>query len=398
MKILKLAVQGFRSLYDIEWAPANLNVVIGPNASGKSNLLRLLEMVSASAQGGLGRYVQREGGIESLVWDGTSDGIRVRVKVSPAEEWRDSTRDALTYELTLARFSGKSVYQIQHELLGKFYRCEAGEMAGPFKLLERDPYRAVVFDDEQRRFVAQQESLPEDETLLSAAAGPFTANPTVPAFQRQLASWTVYQDLHTNREATIRQATVARPQKRVSPDGQNLTSVLHTLYTGEREFKREVDAAMKAAYGQEFEELIFPPAADQRIQLRVRWRSLHREQSAADLSDGTIRFLFLLAVLANPDPPHLVAIDEPETGLHPSMFPIVAEYASQAARRSQVIFTTHSPSFLDAFRDVALSTTVVDWKEGKTSLRVRSGDELAYWLKEYSLGELFRSGELEAVE
>src|SRR4051794_34893648 len=82
--------------------------------------------------------------------------------------------------------------------------------------------------------------------------------------------------------------------------------------------------AMRAAFGNDFEKLVFPPAADQRIHMRIRWRSLKREQSAADLSDGTLRFLFLLAVLANPSPPPVIAIDEPETGLHPSMFPIVA--------------------------------------------------------------------------
>lgn len=105
---------------------------------------------------------------------------------------------------------------------------------------------------------------------------------------------------------------------------------------------------MKAAYGDDFEELVFPPAADQRIQLRVRWKSLKREQTAADLSDGTLRFLFLLTVLASPSPAALVAIDEPETGLHPAMLPIVAEYAVDASSRTQVILTTHSPQLLDA--------------------------------------------------
>ena len=143
---------------------------------------------------------------------------------------------------------------------------------------------------------------------------------------------------------------------------------------------------------------MFPPAADQRIQLRVRWKSLHREQSAADLSDGTLRFLFLLAVLANPDPPPLIAVDEPETGLHPAMLPIVAEYAIQASTRTQVILATHSPSFLDAFSGHAPTTTVVEWIDGRTRLSVRSGDDLDYWLKDYTLGELYRSGQLEVVE
>ena len=140
---------------------------------------------------------------------------------------------------------------------------------------------------------------------------------------------------------------------------------------------------------------MFPPAADQRIQLRVRWKTLSREQSAADLSDGTLRFLFLLTVLASPNPAPLIAIDEPETGLHPSMLPIIAEYAVDASERTQVILTTHSPQLLDAFEDVIPKTTVVKWVEGKTVLQNVGGEQLEHWLTEYSLGSLFRSGELE---
>jgi predicted ATPase len=90
---------------------------------------------------------------------------------------------------------------------------------------------------------------------------------------------------------------------------------------------------MAAAFGDEFEELVFPPAADQRVQMRIRWKSLKREQSAADISDGTLRFLLLLTILASPEAAPLIAIDEPETGLHPSMLPIIA---SMRARRRSV--------------------------------------------------------------
>jgi predicted ATPase len=149
---------------------------------------------------------------------------------------------------------------------------------------------------------------------------------------------------------------------------------------------------------QPFKDLVFPAAADQRIQLRIRWRSLQREQTAADLSDGTLRFLFLLAVLANPAPPGVVAIDDPETGLHPAMLPIVAEYAVEASRRSQVILTTHSAELLDAFTEAAPTTTIVTWEDGETRLQVVSDDVLRHWLAEYTLGKLFRAGELEAMQ
>jgi predicted ATPase len=133
------------------------------------------------------------------------------------------------------------------------------------------------------------------------------------------------------------------------------------------------------------------------VQLRVRWKSLRSEQSAADLSDGTIRFLLLLAILANPNPPGLIAIDEPETGLHPSMLPLVAEHAAEAAQRTQVILTTHSAQLLDAFTATPPTTTVTRWEDGETRLSVVDGEELARWLDAYTLGALFRSGELEGM-
>jgi predicted ATPase len=75
MKISALKVKGFRSLAAVDWQPGDLNILIGPNASGKSNLLRVFEMLSASAREGLEKYVQREGGMEPLVWDGSASSI-----------------------------------------------------------------------------------------------------------------------------------------------------------------------------------------------------------------------------------------------------------------------------------------------------------------------------------
>lgn len=79
------------------------------------------------------------------------------------------------------------------------------------------------------------------------------------------------------------------------------------------------------------------------------------------------------------------------------MLPIVAEYAREASNHSQVILTTHSPEFLNAFGDCTLTTTVTEWRDGQTQLRVLSQEELGYWLKKYSLGELYRSQQLEAM-
>jgi predicted ATPase len=397
MRILDIHINGYRSLADVKWQPEPLNVLIGPNGSGKSNVLRALQTLSTAATGGLSKLVQRDGGMERLVWDGQKEDIRFQVKLSPADGFDDEIRDSLTYQLELNRIGLSSSYRIEQELLGNFYKMDTGESNQPFKLLERTPHHAAVFDPKLYEVIVDEE-LNEAESLLSVAGGPLSVNSHIRDFRKGLSGWKIYEDVHTNRDAEIRQAAVTRNETTVDPNGQNLISVLHTLYSTDRDFKNELNLAMKAAFGDEFEELVFPPAADQRIQLRVRWRSLKREQSAADLSDGTLRFLFLIAVLANPNPPSLIAIDEPESGLHPSMLPIIAEYARDASLRSQIILTTHSPGFLDAFGDQPPNTVVVDWRDGMTSLRPVSGEKLKYWLKQYTLGELFSSRELEAMQ
>ena len=406
MRIIELAIEGYRSFKSQTWRPGDLNVVIGPNASGKSNLLRVLEMIGQAAQGRLGRHVQQEGGMDALVWDGQAEAVAVRVKMTPIPPYNDVARDALSYELRLRRLGTLSSYRIERELL-------ANQLQMP--LLQRDPQQGAVYSMEDQKLaphgsktttttpapehpvVARSESLPEEEPLMASLGGPFTPNRIVSEFARELASWGIYPAFFTGRDAPVRKAAVARHEKRLQPDGQNLITVLHTLYSDNREFKEDLNTGMRAAFGDDFEELVFPPAADQRIQLRIAWKSLRRAAPSADLSDGTLRFLYLLAILANPDPPGLIAIDEPETGLHPTMLRIVAEYARDAAGRTQVVLTTHSPELLDAFGDDPPTTTVTDWSEGQTMLRVLAGENLDYWLKKYTLGELYRSWELEAM-
>jgi len=106
----------------------------------------------------------------------------------------------------------------------------------------------------------------------------------------------------------------------------------------------------------------------------------------------------LVAILANADQVSLIAIDEPETGLHPRMLRIVAELAAAAAERSTILLTTHSPEFLNAFPQGDIpTTTVAELVDGQTEFSPKHGEELKRWLKEYSLGELLASGDLEAL-
>jgi predicted ATPase len=380
MGIEELTIKGFRSLRDVTWKPGKLNVVIGPNGSGKSNLLQALELLQSAGAGTLPEEILRRGGIAPLLYDEQARVIDWRFRAQTNE-------DPYIYQIALQRLGDSSSYRVQSESL------DSGKIA----LIQRDTNRLDFLDRNEIRIEASKEIVPEDQSAVAKVTFPGLVHSKVLNFQRHLTSWRIYQDLRVDRSAPLRQAVVSRFEKRIAPDGQNAIAVLHTLYSSDRDFKENVDAAMRAAFGLDYEELAFPPAADQLVQLRLRWRSLKTPQSAANLSDGTLRFLLLIAILANPDPGDLIAIDEPETGLHPRMLPLVAELAADAAEKAQVIFTTHSPQFLDAFREEPPTTTVAQWVDGETQLSVLDGEELRRWLKDYSLGSLFLSGELEGL-
>jgi len=395
--IQRLQVRGFRSLKDVTWEPGRLNVLIGPNGSGKSNLLRALALLRHGARGDLSQEILRQGGITSLLWDGQPRELSWVLREDSERSVKGVQVGPLTYEFFLSRLGETSAYRIERERLEGVALVDGFRTSDDVVLLGRSPETAITFDEEGRGLAAPGGRVPDEQTLLSLLSGPFD-NSVIVAFRDSLLGWSIYHDLRVDQQAPLRQAAVARVEDRIAPDGQNLIPVLHTLYTGSRDFKRAMDAAMRAAFGSDYEELVFPPAADQRIQLRLRWKSLRTEQSTANLSDGTLRFLLLVAIFASPNPGDLIALDEPETGLHPSMLPIIAELAAEAAQRTQVILSTHSADLLDAFSDVALpTTTVTSIVEGETRLSVLDGEELRRWTEQYRLGALMRSGELEGM-
>lgn len=272
---------------------------------------------------------------------------------------------------------------------------EKGEEPSSQTILERTSSNAVVYNEQQQGLTAAPETVSQEKTLLSQAVGPCTVNHLTPSYREWLGNWAVYDEFQTHRDAPVRQPVVAGDEYRIAADGSNFVQVLHTLYTSNHNFKQDLNLAMNAAFGSDFDGLAFSSDADQRMQLKLAWKSSKRWQSIGDLSDGMLRFLYLITILADPTPPPLVAIDKPETGLHPSMLPILAEYAHDASSRTQIILTTHSAELLDDFSEYEPSVTVAKWEDGQTRLDVLSNEHLRYWLEDYTLGKLYRSGELE---
>ncbi|MEO5338478.1 MAG: AAA family ATPase [Magnetospirillum sp. WYHS-4] len=119
--------------------------------------------------------------------------------------------------------------------------------------------------------------------------------------------------------------------------------------------------------------------------------------SATRLSDGTLRYLCLLAILCHPEPPPLVCIEEPEMGLHPDILPTIARLLRAASERTQLIVTTHSDILVDALSDTPEAVVACEKGEGGTTLRRLDKDQLAPWLKDYRLGQLWLKGKIGAT-
>src|SRR5882672_4637579 len=117
MKIKQLDVKGFRSLKDVTWRPGDLNIVIGQNGTGKSNLLRMLELISASAQGRLSKYIESAGGMDPVLWDGRAPSVTFHLKMDGLDKSSETQIIPNEYEVELSRLGATGWYQVKHEVL-----------------------------------------------------------------------------------------------------------------------------------------------------------------------------------------------------------------------------------------------------------------------------------------
>jgi predicted ATPase len=374
MAIKELKIYGYRSFKSVRWRPGKLNLLVGRNASGKSNLLRLLHLISQTAAGRMYDTINASGGMHSLFWNHEVRTLGWSLRIDTVDE-KPEPEDILIYRVDLLREAASGDYMIGEDIQGKW-----NELKGPDVLYGR---LSPLFPGNQ-----ESPSIQED----------FETNDIPVRVYRFLRSWLVFQHISTLTESRIRTAHSQGYSYKLNDNAENLTIVLRTLYTKHPEFRQSIDDGMRAALGEEFEKLVFRTTAREHVEISVKWASSRDPHSSLELSDGTLRFLAILTALADPDPPPLIAIDNPETGLHPSMLPIIAEYAISAAEETQVVISSHSPEFLDYFTlDDDPHVTVFRWKDGQSKICDIPQEKLSEWLDKYRLGEMFLSGELELL-
>jgi len=212
-------------------------------------------------------------------------------------------------------------------------------------------------------------------------------------FAKRLSEIKVYDRIHTEQFSPIRTPKVPKAETILDEDGGNLVGVLHQLSQIQPKFLSELNSLLKALFP-DFVRISFPN--NDRGEILISWEDENgRITNVTQLSDGTLKFLCLIAILKNPNPPALIGIDEVDANLHPMMQTILAGMIEEAAQRTQIIATTHNPDFVSNFEPDEI--VILQQYHGATEMRrFSTKGALEQWLQDFTTRELWLMGELES--
>ena len=361
-----------------------LNVLIGPNGSGKSNFIEAIALMRAAPRD-YREVVRRGGGVREWLWKGAPEerGHMAWVVANPVGSL--PLRHELAFQAVGQNFGlvQESVQSSQNndrqESPEVFYHCAQGQPMIRVQAGSGAIYRNM-----------DPSSLDLDRSILAQRRDP----DSYPAFASLASN---YERIRIYREWTFgRHAIFREPQKADLPndvlaeDFANLGLFLNRLKTRHPAAARAILEGLTDLYDglTEFNVLIEGGT------VQVFFTEGEFVIPATRLSDGTLRYLCLLAILCDPKPPPLICIEEPELGLHPDVLPKLADHLLEASRRTQLIVTTHSDVLVDAMSDQPESVVVCEKQHGSTSMTRLAADNLQVWLERYRLGELWIRGEL----
>ena len=343
----QLSISGYRSLRDVRLSLDALNVVTGANGSGKSSLYRALRLLADIAQGRIIQSLAAEGGLPSVLWAGPEAFSRgMKQGVQPVQGGRRNnpvslklgfSTDDYGYAIDLGlpippppptRFSRDP--EIKRESLW------AGAMLSPSNVFAERAGPSVRIRGETGAWRQVMVDLAPFDSMLTHCSDPREAAELL-GLRERLRNWRFYDYFRTDAQAPARRPQIGTRTPVLAGDGSDLAAAIATI----REIGAadELDNAIADAFvGARLE----VGGAGAEFELEFSQHGLLRPLSAAELSDGTLRYLLLTAALLSPRPPGLMILNEPETSLHPDLLAPLARLIAQASQRSQIIVVSHA--------------------------------------------------------
>ena len=365
-----------------------LNVLIGPNGSGKSNVIEAMELLRATPTN-FAAAIRDGGGATEWLWKGDNPPRPAEIDVDLIIPRHEPLRYRLEFGVNNTRVE---VFD------------EAIEDSEPSKGYD-DPYfyyrfqkgRPVInirhqeLDGGTTQRNLQRDDLDPDQSVLAQRKDP-DLYPEITTVGRYLGAMHIFREWSFGRYASIRQPQPADlPEDLLLPDSRNLALVLNQI---EHKDGRQFNQLLKRFFPR-FERMSTRVSGGT-VQFYLHEPGFTSPVPATRLSDGTIRFVAILATLLSPTSPPLVCIEEPELGLHPDAVALIAELLIEASARMQLVVTTHSDTLVSALTSQPDAIITCERPGSGTELHRLEPEKLSHWLEDYRLGDLWRMGELGA--
>jgi predicted ATPase len=344
-KLETLKISGYRSISSTSVDFRNINVIVGQNGAGKSNFVSIFRFLSQIFREELQNSIIKQGGLAKLLHFGPQTTRKLEVYFRLA---------LLEYQVTL-------------------------EPAPEGSLIILDEWYAIA--DHKRSLVVPWQT----ETQLGRS---LRLAEIAPIIMRLLESWRVYHFHDTSENAPLRSSANLIEPERLQADGRNLPAFLYYLQERFPEvLQRVLDTVRQVAPF--IGTFVLRPEALNPNLIRLRWRHVGHDElfDVNDLSDGTLRFIALTALLLQPEPPWTIVLDEPELGLHPAAITQLGAVIHQVSSEVQIIAATQSPTFVNQFTWEDM--IVVDRKDDASTFCRLTEEDVKPWMDDFSMGEIW---------
>lgn len=378
-KVTHISIGGFRRLKSVSITTRPLMVLIGANGVGKTSVLDAISFLSASAHGKMGDKLSEMGGVADVLTRGNGGGIELGAKMEVAGN------EPLTYEISVEpKGQGYSI--------GKEVLCQVRPGFGrdnPFKHIDSQHGNGRYYDTAKKGLVSPEWDHNTSESTLSQVPKMFREPEEM---RKVIGSITQYHVLDVGSRAPVKLPQQMKPALFPGANGEDLLPFLYNLRESDRGRYEIIEDTLKSAFPG-FETLNFPPVAAGMLSLTWKDKQFNTPIYMHQLSEGTLRFLWLVALLQSPVLSTITMIDEPETSLHPELLSMLVELMREASNRTQLVVATHSDRLIRFLEPREVAIMDID-EHGYAATTWADTLDLDKWLDEYSLDEVWRLGRM----